>query len=99
MVDPKLYFCEHLHYSTSAAIAQTCYYLNKADLFCKYSGKNCVILMSPGEIEKRAESHFEQTLAEVGKDIPPTFPNIDPSSPGYDPHKKGGDNPDPRKRY
>jgi len=46
-------------------------------------GKRCAFSLLEGQMEKDLRS----------------FPHEDPTSPGYNPFKKGGDNPDPRKRY
>lgn len=44
MVDSKPYFCKHLHYSISAAVAQNCYCFGSENKTCKYSDGPCLVL-------------------------------------------------------
>jgi len=51
---------------------------------------------------KSYAQHHAQSLpssTEKAERAERTFPHEDPSSPGYSPYKRGGDNPDPRKKY
>ena len=109
----KTYYCPVFGKRYTMAQTLRCDTLTNGD--CRVQVKSCKplrlhknyleqhALSSAKGIETTNQGSTDTNLGRIDIVLPETnertYPHIDPNSPGYNPFKKGGDNPDPRKRY